>query len=448
MARLSDALLASLARPAFTEGLFQAGQAIGSAPRRAQRKQEMQQAQAGLFSAMTASQEAALAGDVDELRDINAGLMDMLNTVKDENVRSAIGEGMGQISQLMVAAQPQYITNQARALNGLRTRKEDLESQIADLNSQFESDEGNFEIAEKITAAENQLSALDSQIEKASGNADVLVKANTMKFNSELAAFTNEIELEERANTYYALQLRGLPKDGERYNKVVAAAEKAGANGAVALDNEYRRKQEMERLDLEEKRQLYGKLSDGEIAEANQFGVKTEGQSPAQVRKLVEGLKLNKLERQQEANLTANLSPGAVAGKAYAKLVLNELQKAGETEPGLTLPSFLPDIKIPFFDDLGDKIEDMTAEQRELIFESIPENATYDQIIDKVTSTLRGMFPDQFEDFENIVPEFDRKIGFESLVRQIALDNPDKTPEQHEAAALGLINDMKTAIEE
>lgn len=442
MATFGRSFVQSATQPAYLEGLFQVGQQIGSAPRRERKKQEVKMAQQGLFSAMQSAQTAAMAGDVDELKDISTGLQDLLTTVEDPTVRDSIGQGMGQISQLMVAAQPKYNTNQARALNGLRDKRSDLESEIETLNAQFDADEGNFEIAEKITQAENQLSTLNGQIEKLSSNADVLIEANTIDFNTRLASVANEIELEEKLNTYYALQLRGLSKDSERYANVLKAAEKAGATGAVAIDDAYRLDQEEVRLRVKKMQDEFGDLSDSEIAEAKRLGINHKVFSPSMVRGKIESLEGSMLEARNTANIQANIAPGAIAGKAYAKLYLDEIRRKGATEPGFGF------IKLPFYDDLEDRIDGMTPEERNQIFDLIPEGATYDQIMTTVQEALSSLFPDEFKDFKEMVPEFDKKVGFNMLVKQIASDNPTLSKEQIEAAAKNEIAKMSEAIKE
>jgi hypothetical protein len=442
MATFGRNFVQNATQPAYLEGLFQVGQQIGGAPRRERKKQEVKMAQQGLFSAMQNAQTAAMAGNVDELKDISTGLQDLLTTVEDPTVRDSIGQGMGQISQLMVAAQPKYNTNQARALNGLRDKRSDLESEIETLNSQFDADEGNFEIAEKITQAENQLSTLSGQIEKLSSNADVLIEANTIDFNTRLASVANEIELQEKTDLYYALQMRGLPKDGERYASALKAAEKAGATGAVALDDAYRLEQEEANLRVQELRDTVGPLSDSEITEAKRLGVDYKSFSPSMTRQRMASLTSSMLEAKGNANIQANIAPGAVAGKAYAKLYLDEIKNKGATEPGFGI------IKLPFYDDLEDRIDGMTPEERNEIFDLIPEGATYDQIMTTVQDALSKLFPDEFKDFKEIVPEFDRQVGFDALVRQIASDNPTLSRQQIEAAARNEIAKMSKAIKE
>ena len=442
MATFGRDFVQAATQPAYLEGLFQVGQQIGSAPRRRRKEQEVKMAQQGLFSAMQDAQTAAMAGNVDELKDISTGLQDLLTTVEDPTVRDSIGQGMGQISQLMVAAQPKYITNQARALNGLKDKKSDLESEIETLNTQFDADEGNFEIAEKINQAENQLLTLDNQIEKLSSNADVLIEANTIDFNTRLASVANEIELEETLNTYYALQMRGLPKDGEKYANVLKAAEKAGATGAVAIDDAYRLDREEVRLRVKKSQDEFGDLSDSEIAEAKRLGINHKAFSPSMVRGKIESLEGSMLEARNTANIQANIAPGAVAGKAYAKLYLEEIRNLGATEPGFGF------VKLPFYDDLEDKIDDMTPEERNEIYDLIPEGATYDQIMTTVEGALSKLFPEQFKDFKKMVPEFDQQGGFDALVRQMSADNPTFSKKQIEAAARNEIAKMSEAIKE
>jgi hypothetical protein len=101
MARFGEQVVQGLINPSFGQGLFEAGTAIGSAPRRAREEEEKKRKEKGLLGGLMQIQQAAQAGQLDaETARMAAGSLQGLG-MPVESIMSALSNAQGIQQQVM-----------------------------------------------------------------------------------------------------------------------------------------------------------------------------------------------------------------------------------------------------------------------------------------------------------------------------------------------------------
>lgn len=483
MAKFSSAFLQSLTRPAYTQGLFTAGQNIGGAGeniRKSKERRDLISLDNQLIDIQTASSEAARLGNVDEVEAQANSLLEQLKAEKNPAKREALKAVYTKISGDLVSARS------AEQLKGQRGRMLDVSDQV--LAGDLSYEDGNVtgvvaarrEVMRRLETEENEkvrsklISALDGlntqmkgiDAKKTERNINDLVKAEALyeQLEAKGESRTENENVVMRGIKQRIDQLRQDPEtvqavkekrgdqrlaDLTRDNQVRDALEKQAIAILSSLDpSSDKYKSERQRL-IDNKLGAAVKKVEKAQAEANKAELEYE--------KLLTDVRPTPLTKEQRAlgekyGVVFQEGTGrdvVLANREILKSALKEVSKMGTTlalrdvkpldEPAARakLNVMLTDLeeqgdlsfaKDVFMTDLEDDLRDLSEEDQQYLVDSIL-NKTTEEAEQIVFDFIQQKFPESFERTQTeLQSEADYAEAVQSVVSDIYESNPELDP--------------------
>lgn len=383
--RFGRGFVQSAINPAYTEGLFNLGQQIGSYDRRQKEKAAKVAVSKGMMGSVLAATNAIATGDMDSINNADSALIELYEGVTDPALIQQINDARITVAQAGVEARPQHITNQANSLNKLKGSMDNLDSQLEGLTGEDPAFEG-------LMLKKAQLK---TKIDDLSKNSKVVVEANDIAYQTEFQAIRRAVELGEQKSLYFEQQLARATPGTDLYKEISQRARDAGAGTAIEADEIRRAEAEKIQLERDElklnlKRRTWG---DSEIEAA----MERTGMSEAELRNLgptaYRTARLVSLNKQEAAlgEVAANaIKPSVIDGKALVRATLQHVRKTGEFE---NLPlGFLSR-------DIEDQIEGLSDEDYEDIYSQVSGKKSPVQIQQMVMDWLTEKFPTQMQEY-------------------------------------------------
>ena len=272
MARFGQSFVRSATNPAFTQGLFQLGQQIGSAPRRAREEAERVSAQNELVAMANTSQMIAENGNLGGLEDQREKLQGMLTSATDEQTREMIIGQIDQLSKLRESAKPVAFEKNVQTLMKAESSLIDAEAQIESLQDDT-SPEGQV----RLDAAKRAKQAIEQKINALKGDPKIATAVADRKYQAELKALTDEEAMSTAKEAKARRTLLKFKPGTEDWNNTVADLE-ANDQGAIVKEVEdlfIEREQKL--LELQKVRDNNGPFNDAEKAHVERLKLKTTG---------------------------------------------------------------------------------------------------------------------------------------------------------------------------
>jgi hypothetical protein len=383
--RFGRGFVQSATNPAYTQGLFNLGQQIGSYDRRQKEKAAKVAVSKGMMGSVLAATNAIATGDMDAINEADQSLNELYEGVTDPALIQQINDARITVAQAGVEARPQYITNQANSLNKLKGSMRELDSQLEGLTGEDPAFEGLM----------RKKAQLKIKIDGLSKDAKVVTEANDIAYQTEFQATKRAVELGEQRSLLFQQQLAKAVPGSEAYEKIAQKAKDAGAGAAIEADKVRRAEAEAIQLERDElllnkKRRTWG---DGEIEAA----MERTGMSEAELRTIgpvaYRQTRLVSLKKQEAAlgDVMANrIKPSIIDAKALVRATLQHVRKTGEFE---NLPlGFLSR-------DIEDRIEGLSVEDYEEIDSLMSGETSPAEIQQRVMDWLTDKFPSEMQEY-------------------------------------------------
>ena len=183
--RFGRGFVQSATNPAYTQGLFDLGQQIGSYDRRQREKAAQVAVSKGMMNSVIDATNAISTGEINVIDEADASLQGLSASIKDPELIRQVNDARILVAQARVDARPKHIENKARALN-------DINRSIASVDEQLKGLTGEDSAFEGLTV---QKARLRAKADELSENADVAIKAAEIDFNTRLAAISQENQI-------------------------------------------------------------------------------------------------------------------------------------------------------------------------------------------------------------------------------------------------------------
>lgn len=480
MAKFSSAFLQSLTRPAYTQGLFTAGQGISQAGeniRKSKERRGLIDLDNQLIDIQTASAEAARLGNVAEVESQASTLLEQLKAETNEAKRNALKAAYAKVSGDLVSARS------AEQLKGQRSRMLDVGGQV--LAGDLSYEDGNIagvvaarrEVMKRLETEEDEkvrsrlISALDGlntqmkgiDAKKAERNISDLVKAEALyeqlEAKGERRTANEDVvmqgikqridQLRQDPETVQAVkERRGQQRldDLTRENKTREALEKQAIAILSSLDpNSDKYKSEKQRLIDNNLGNAVKKVEKAQL-EANKAQLEYE--------KLLADVRPTPLTKEQRALgeqygvkfQEGNTKDVILANRELLKSTLKEVSKMGTTlalrdvtpldEPAARakVNVILTDLKdqgdLPFVKDFGvrdieDELRDLPEDRQQYLVDSVL-NKTPVEAEQIILEFVQKEFPEAFEATTTELGKIQSKQeARQNAINQIFKDNPE-----------------------
>jgi hypothetical protein len=483
MAKFSSAFLQSLTRPAYTQGLFTAGQNISGAGeniRKSKERRDLISLDNQLIDIQTASSEAARLGNIDEVEAQVNSVLEQLKAETNPAKRDALKAVYTKVSGDLVSARS------AEQLKGQRGRMLDVSDQV--LAGDLSYEDGNVagvvaarrEVVRRLETEENEkvrsklISALDGlntqmkgiDAKKAERNINDLLKAEALyeqlEAKGESRTENEEVvmrgikeridQLRQEPETVQAVkEQRGQQRldDLTRKNKTQDALEKQAVAILSSLDPESERyKSEKQRLIDNNLGNAVKKVEKAQV-EANKAQLEYE--------KLLADVRPTPLTKEQRALgeqygvkfQEGNTKNVILANREILKSALKKVSEMGTTlalrdvkpldEPAARakLNVMLTDLKeqgdLSFakdvlMTDFEDDLRGLSEEDQQYLVDSIL-NKTTPEAEQIVLEFVQNKFPESFERTQTeLQTEADYAQAIQDVVSDIYESNPELDP--------------------
>ena len=401
MARFGQSFVRSATNPAFTQGLFQLGQQVGSAPRRAREEAERVAAQNQLVEMANTSQMIAENGNLGGLEDQREKLQGMLTSATDEQTREMIIGQIDQLSKLRDAAKPVAFEKDVQTLMK-------AESSLADANAQIESlqDDTSPEGQARLEAAKRAKQAIEQKVNALKGDPKVATAVDDRRYQAELKALTDEEALAVAEEAKARRTLLKFKPGTEGWDSTVAELEASGQGAIVKEVEDLFIEREQRLLELQKIRDNNGPFSPEEKAHVERLDLATTGNMqvdrPALVKALAQEAQAMMDIRTREAT--------AMKDAAAMGIVRTHLRMM---EEDLDFYSFMRD-------DLSDIIrEELKNPESNLTNELISavKGRSPAEARDMVEKILQEQFPSEYAEAMAVKEKRDSRIqGFQGMV--------------------------------
>jgi len=376
--RLSGSVLGQLANPSFAGP---AGMSIGLGMLGSQRRKEEAETRVTEETTLDLLRKAQVAEEQGDMRlhnEITTTLDGMLTGNTNESSRDLITRGLATVSGQRAATQKASQTSTAMSIIKTEEALETMNNSTAPMTNE-----------EYMQRAKVQ-GALEDRLRLMKQNGPAVIEANEISFQAELKAATNSNELAEQKKGVAKRALSSFAFGSADYN---AQAQSIRDQGLGQVVDQY----ETTQYALVESKEAADKIrrSTAPLTEAETQLLKDNSFNPTgDIRRDRDRLALisETLDKRTIMQANANTARVASAGiLATVETVLNRQAKRG-------------DLTLNFRDDLYNKIEQMSDEDKLRLADSLKrpsgEELTADQIEQEVISFLKTEFPEQFKGME------------------------------------------------
>ena len=383
--RFGRGFVQSATNPAYTQGLFDLGQQIGSYDRRQREKAAQVAVSKGMMNSVIDATNAISTGEINVIDEADASLQGLSASIKDPELIRQVNDARILVAQARVDARPKHIENKARALN-------DINRSIASVDEQLKGLTGEDSAFEGLTV---QKARLRAKADELSENADVAIKAAEIDFNTRLAAISQENQIGAALETQAHRKLSSMAD----LNSDEAQEIRKSPGGGPAYDRVLKERAELQKavLEAEDTKSRLGKLEDSELdtfferyPDTRFSRAQLKAMRPKDARDLMANVQV------ETAKTTAQLErnkaiPQKAQAKAIARTVLEHVRTSGAVE-------YVP-LPFDYFRDIEDKIDNMSTEEREAFISDFDGNMGVQEIVDTAIQKLKGLFPRQMEDY-------------------------------------------------
>jgi len=376
----SSALIGALAEPDFGgEGLMRTFSEAVAAPERREEERKSRAAEQTTMQTLREGLFSSDQGDINAVNDKAKQLMDLLPTIRDENTREMITEGINQLTELRGVTQDKATTNTANAIiQTERALQEITERQATVSGPPSDEDELVRQTLEKRLGVMRQ-------------NAKAVTQAGDIRYNAKLQGYQRENEIYSQQSEVVERQLYKSGYGSEEYK---AAAESARKNGFGKVVDKIEKTQ----IDLMKARD-----------EAAEIRSKTAPLTPAEKQELKDA----GLDVPDDVKLARKIYGDFYERKSTRQIVMGTRSIQGIPKPMPVIKATLETLQergdLPgnfFSDDLYNKMEDLLEDPAELsALEDLltaPKGEEYSraEIEQRVVDYVRDKFPEQFKDMQ------------------------------------------------
>jgi hypothetical protein len=376
----SSALIGALAEPDFGgEGLMRTFSEAVAAPERREEERKSRAAEQTTIQTLREGLFSSDQGDVNALNEKTKQLMDLLPTIRDENTREMITDGINRLTGLRNVTQDKATTNTANAIiQTERALQEITERQATVSGPPSDEDELVRQTLEKRLGVMRQ-------------NAKAVTQAEDIRYNTKLQGYQRENQI---YNQQAEVVERELYKAGYGSEEYKAAAESARKNGFGKVVDKIEKTQ----IDLMKARD-----------EAAEIRNKTAPLTPAEKQEL----KDRGIQVPDDVKLARKIYGDYYESRATRQIVMANRDIQGIPEPMPVIKTTLERLQergdLPgnfISDDLYNKIEDLLDDPDELDLLNdlltAPEGEEYSraEVEQRVVDYVKDKFPEQFKDME------------------------------------------------
>lgn len=376
--RLSGAVLGGLANPGFART---AGMAIGAGMLGAQRREEeadFRATEETTLELLRKAQAAQEQGDMRLHNEIVGTLDGMLTGNTNQKSRDLITQGLTTVGGQRAATQQAAQTNTAMSILKTEQAIEDMNNSTAPMTNE-----------EYMQRAKVQ-GALEDRLKLMKQNAGAVLEADEIDFQKRLKAATDANALAEQQAKVATRTLASVQFGSESYNSIKEDLKRQGFGQAV---DQYETTQYalIEAADKADNiRRSNAPLTKDEIQTLEDNNFTPTGD----IRRDRDRLALITETIDKRTIMQANADTARVASEGILPVVETVLDRYAKKG----------DVPLNFRDDLYNKIEDMSAEDKLRLADSLKrpagEELTTAQIEQEVISFLKTEFPDQFKGME------------------------------------------------